>query len=121
MILGFAIHAAAAAEDWLKQKFHALPFLLYIPYITVAGTGPGPGSIPVISAGLLGWHQNYLRPGDLLLLASYSLTHTSLQSFFTLTTVTGLYLLIYKKMNIGNEWIPFAPAILTAYLLQLII
>jgi len=121
MILGLAVHSAAAVEDWFKEKFHALPFLLYIPYVLITGSGPGIGSIALITAGMLGWHQNYLRPGDLLLLASYSLTLTSLQSVFTVTTVTGLYLALFKHVDREDEWIPFAPAILLAYIAQALI
>jgi len=121
MILGLAVHTVAAVEDWFKERFHALPFLLYLPYVLITGPGPGIGSIAVIAAGMLGWLQNYLRPGDLLLLASYSLTFTSLQSLFTLTTVTGLYLALFKHVDREDEWIPFAPAILLAYIAQALI
>jgi len=121
MILGLAVHTVAAVEDWFKEKFHVLPFFLYIPYVALTGAGPGIGSIAVIFAGMLGWHQNYLRPGDLLLLASYSLTLPSLQTVFTLTAVTGLYLALFKHMDREDDWIPFAPAILLAYIAQALI
>lgn len=121
MIAGLLFHAAAAVEDWFKERFHALPFLFYIPYVALTGPGPRTGFVAVVTAGMLGIYRNYLRPGDLLLLASYSLTFPSLQSFFTLTTVTGLYLALFKHMDREKEWIPFAPAILLAYIAQAII
>lgn len=119
MILGLAVHSAAAVEDWFKERFHALPFFIYLPL--AASTGVTIGSGMIITAGAIGMYRNYLRPGDLLLLASYSFTFPSLQSFFTLTTVTGLYLALFKHLDTEKEWIPFAPAILLAYIIQAII
>jgi len=123
---GFLSLAWISVQDWRNDKFNAL-----IPITCLLFFGAVSVFTPVFSLAT-GFFVNllffgiliagsYLRLGDILPLLVYTSVYNTIQSFFTLLTVMGLYLYTYPKINHRKEqddWIPFIPAILTAYLIQ---
>ena len=111
--------AYAARSDWKHEQFNAVPVLIGI-FLTIIFNLNFPGTgffLTNLVMGILIW-QRMMRPGDILLTAAYSYVFSSTQGFFTFLTVTGMYLYTYPKIFNEKEWIPFAPAILTCFLLQ---
>jgi len=123
-LIGLTVLGYAAWEDWKTHSFKPVPLLLYnILAITNAPTGLTSNIGFLITSALIlygSWKKNYFRPGDTIPVLAYAMTFPSLQGFFTLTTITGLYLALFKHGNTDKEWIPYIPAILISYIIQLI-
>jgi hypothetical protein len=107
-----------AWKDHKTHRFNALipitNILLLIPF-TKLGTG-------LITTNLFTLYlvkKKTLKPGDLLLTILYSQVYPSLQATFTLILATGLHLTLYPQIFEEKEWIPYAPAVLLAWILQL--
>jgi len=119
-LLGLAVLAYTSFQDFKAEEFSVFPVIFAtIPALFQVDTWLVPGMTVFIS--VLGIRKNYIRVGDSLPLLLYAVTFPALQSIFTILTVTGLYLAIYKEAFPGKDWIPFLPAILTSYIIQFLI
>lgn len=127
-LVGLSCLTWVSVQDWRRHRFNALIPVSAILIITLlyffsaASFTFGPGLLlNLLLSGIL-ITAGSLRLGDLLPITVYTGVYTSIQSFFTLLMATGLYLYAYPKYmdeEPGNpEWIPFIPAVLTAYLIQ---
>lgn len=112
-------------QDWKNEKFNVFIPLAGFTAIILTGyqtTGSGYTGLTLIYlASIIGVYKKYIRLGDVIPIGLYSYAFTSLQSFFTLMTVTGLYLYTYPKLRDEKQWIPYLPALLLSYLVQLLV
>jgi len=122
-VIGLFTLGVAAWEDWKTHSFHPQPAIIYgLIAPLLIQTSPQIGSYIIFFSGVYGgFIKNYIRPGDIWILYAYAATFPSLQSIFTLLTVTGLYLSIFKHGPSEKDWIPYVPAILISYTTMLIV
>jgi len=119
-LLGLTALGYTSFQDFKTEKFSVYPVIFAAaPALIHVDTWFVPGLTLFLS--IIAIRKTYIRPGDTLPLLLYTLTFPSLQSIFTLLTVTGLYLAIYKEAFPEKEWIPYLPAILTSYIIQLML
>lgn len=118
-LLGLAVLGFASFQDIRSEMFSVYPVILALtPALTRVETPMVLVLATVIC--VTGYLQGYIRLGDALPVLLYVASYPSLQSIFTLTLVTGLYIAAYKEAYPEKEWIPYLPAILTAYIVHFI-
>jgi hypothetical protein len=119
-ILGLTVLGFASWQDIKTESFHPQPSIIHglIAPFFIQGSPQITSYIIFFSAVYAGFIENYIRPGDIWILFAYAATFPTLQSLFTLLTVTGIYLSLFKHSGWEKEWIPYIPAILLAYIIQ---
>ena len=118
-LLGLAVLGFASFQDIRSEMFSVYPVILALTpmvirlkTISVLGLTVALSMIPV--------YKKWMRWGDVFPILLYVAAFPTYQSIFTLTLVTGLYIAAYKEAYPEKEWIPFLPAILTAYIIHFI-
>lgn len=116
-LLGLLVLTFTSYQDVKTEMFNVLPVILVLtPTLIQVKTPSVLGLVLVIS--IIGVYKQFIRWGDTFPILLYTAMYPSLQSIFTLTTVTGLYLTLYKQAFPEKQWIPFLPAILTSYIIH---
>jgi len=128
MILSFLTGLFSLAwisfQDWKNERFNLLVPLAALFLVSVFKLGSGYGYGFLLNIGFAGilFKGRYLRIGDIIPVMVYGSVYSTTQSFFTLLATTGLYLYTYPmiadKEKENLEWVPFIPALLTAYIIQ---
>jgi len=116
-VLGLAVLGYTSLQDVREEKFNVLPVILvFTPTLIQAETMSVPGLM--ISICIIGVYKKFIRWGDTLPALLYAASFPTMQSIFTLVTVTGLYIALYKQAFPEQQWIPYLPAILTSYIIH---
>lgn len=116
-VLGLAVLGYTSLEDVIDEEFNVLPVILVLtPALIQAETMSVPGLMLAIC--MIGVYKKFIRWGDTFPALLYAASFPSMQSIFTLVTVTGLYIALYKQAFPERQWIPYLPAILTSYIIH---
>jgi len=125
--IGLACLTWISVQDYRRHVFNAvipvvsLMAITALYFFTAASFTPGIGVLLNLAYATILFGTGSMRIGDLLPVAVYTSVFST-QSFFTLLLATGLYLYTYPKIQDKEveelEWVPFIPAVLTAYLIQ---
>lgn len=126
--LGLLCLAWISVQDYRRHRFNAvipavsMVLITALYFFTGASFQPGPGLLLNLGLATILIGSGSLRFGDLLPILVYTAVYSTTQSFFTLLMATGLYLYSYPRIKDKEveelEWVPFIPAVLTAYLIQ---
>jgi len=126
--IGLACLTWISVQDYRRHVFNAvipvvsLMAITALYFFTAASFTPGIGVLLNLAYATILFGTGSMRIGDLLPVAVYTSVYSSTQSFFSLLMATGLYLYAYPKIKDKEaenlEWVPFIPAVLTAYLIQ---
>lgn len=127
-LTGLVCLAWISVQDYRRHVFNALipvaslVLITALYFFTASNYPSGFGLLLNIAYVTILIGTGSMRLGDLLPVAVYTTVYSSSQSFFTLLMATGLYLYTYPKIRDKEveelEWVPFIPAVLTAYLIQ---
>jgi hypothetical protein len=121
MAIAVLVFTYTSIEDLYKQSFHPHPhiFIIFTAPL-VFGYVSNPAAYIGLILGITGYIKDMIRPGDILLILSLAAILPGIQTVFTALTITGLYLMYFKKTGYRREWIPFAPVFLQTLILHLL-